>query len=150
MELWPYLRCPNLLVFAGDQHRCHANELELRPRHGLQGQVPVYNVYCEVERFWHEVESLVRLDEPFREHGAHFVGDRGLIAHVVNGTALMLQNTNMVCMVKTDSEQAACLRTDLLKMNPQLPGQSCRMCRCPQRNPPEQTGCRHPTCQYPQ
>jgi hypothetical protein len=55
------------------------------------------------------VESLVRLDEPVREGGAHFGGDLGLIAHVVNGTALMLQNTNMVCMVKTDSEQA-CLR----------------------------------------
>lgn len=109
MELWPYLRCPDLLVFAGDQHRCHANELELPPRHGLQRQVPVYNVYSEVERFWHEVESLVRLDEPVREGGAHFGGDLGLIAHVVNGTALMLQNTNMVCMVKTDSEQA-CLR----------------------------------------
>ena len=90
MELWPYLRCPNLLVFAGDKHCCHANELELPFRHGLQRQVPVYNVYGEVERFWHEVESLVRLDEPVREDGTHFGGELGLIAHVVNGAALML------------------------------------------------------------
>lgn len=87
----------------------------------------------------------MRLDEPVREDGAHSGAELGLVAHVVNGAALMLHKTQTWCMVmiRLASEHG------LLKMNPQLPGRSCRMCRCPQRSPPKQAGCRHRTCQCP-
>lgn len=109
MELWPYVWCPNLLIFAGDQHRCHANKLELTPWNWLQRQVPVYDVYGEIERFWHEIESIVSLNEPIHEDSSHFGAELGLITHVVTGTALMLQQQRW-CMVMTDSEQACSKR----------------------------------------
>ena len=78
----PHLRRVDLLVLGGEEHRCHAHELQLLPLNDLLLEEAVDEIYRQVQRLWHELELQVDFCEPINENCAHLFIDVRLVDHV--------------------------------------------------------------------
>jgi len=74
----------NFFVFTGNQHGSDTDQLQVLSGDLFFLKVPVNQIDGEVERFWHQLEFVMHVDEPVHENGPHlFVHIHLSALHVV-------------------------------------------------------------------
>lgn len=82
----------DFFLLARHEHRGHAQQLKLRPRHLGFGQHLINDVAGQVEGLRLQLHFLVQQDEPVDQHSAHPGVDLGLGALFVDAEGVLLRS----------------------------------------------------------